>query len=192
MMGAVAEEQDELEQAWEALADRERLLNQTVARRSAEIDARARRYEEIGADLDARRQLIEESEAHLAERERRLALAEEELRDRQLEAERAAAEIDRLRERARERAAGALLRARGTRRLDRDRERRTRGAGAARGGTRSAGGRVRGTRGGDDRAGAHAGPRYASSMRARRSSRGVWPTSTPSGDGSKLRRRHWH
>src|SRR5947207_12481458 len=91
MIGAVAEDQDELEQAWEALADRERLLNQTIGRRSAEIDARARRYEEIGADLDARRQLIEESEADLAARERRLGLAEEQLRDRKLELARAAA-----------------------------------------------------------------------------------------------------
>src|SRR5256885_13408802 len=103
----MAEEQDELEQAWEALAGRERLLNQTIGRRSAEIDARARRYEEIGADLDARRQLIEESEAHLAERERRLALAEEELRDRQVEAGRAAGEVDRPRGRARGLGAGA-------------------------------------------------------------------------------------
>src|SRR3989440_11932841 len=102
MIGAMAEEQDELEQAWEALAERERLVNQTVARRSAEIDARARRYEEIGADLDARRQLIEESEADLATREQRLALAEGQPRDGQAEAERAAAETDKLRERARE------------------------------------------------------------------------------------------
>src|SRR3954453_15636566 len=96
------DEQDELEQAWQALAERERLLNQTVARRSAEIDARARRYEEIGADLDARRQLIEETEAALKERERRLTLGEEELRDGQAQAEHALAEADRVRERARE------------------------------------------------------------------------------------------
>src|SRR2546421_12859601 len=99
MMGAVAEEQDELEQAWEALAERERLLNQTVARRSSEIDARARRYEEIGADLDARRQLIEESEADLAEREQRLALGEQELHDRQGEGERGGSETRRVRAR---------------------------------------------------------------------------------------------
>src|SRR5438552_16758834 len=96
----MAEEQDELEQAWEALAEREGLLNQTIARRSAEIDSRARRYEEIGADLDARRQLIEETETALAERERRLTRAEEELRERQAEVQRDAAEVVRLRERA--------------------------------------------------------------------------------------------
>src|ERR671931_401013 len=89
MIGGMAEARDELERAWQALADRERLVNETLARRSAEIDARARRYEEIGADLDARRQLIEESEAELAERERRLALGEQELRERQAEVERA-------------------------------------------------------------------------------------------------------
>src|SRR5262249_31324916 len=55
LFGVVSEERYELEQAWAALADRERLLNETLARRSAEIDARARRYEEIGADLDGRR-----------------------------------------------------------------------------------------------------------------------------------------
>src|SRR5438477_11600832 len=102
MIGAMAEEQDELEQAWEALADRERLINETIGRRSADIDARARRYEEIGADLDARRQLIEESEDELRMREQRVALAEEEVRDRQAQVEQAAAEADRLRERARE------------------------------------------------------------------------------------------
>ena len=35
------EERDELEQAWQALTARERLVQETVARRSAEIDARA-------------------------------------------------------------------------------------------------------------------------------------------------------
>ena len=75
MMRGMPDEQDELEQAWQALADRERLLNQTIARRSSEIDARARRYEAIGADLDARRLMIEESEDDLAEREQRLGLA---------------------------------------------------------------------------------------------------------------------
>jgi hypothetical protein len=34
------EERDELERAWRALTERERLVEQTVARRSAEIDAR--------------------------------------------------------------------------------------------------------------------------------------------------------
>src|SRR6184192_4857006 len=102
MMGAVAEEQDQLEQAWEALADRERLLSQTVARRSAEIDARARRFQEIGADLDARRQMIEEAEEELVERERRVMLTEEQQRDRQKEIERAAVDAERLRERERE------------------------------------------------------------------------------------------
>src|SRR3954471_16934076 len=98
----VAEERDELEQAWQALAERERLVSKTLARRSAEIDARARRYEEIGADLDARRRLIEESEDELRTRAQRVALAEEELRDRQTELAQATAEAERLRERARE------------------------------------------------------------------------------------------
>ncbi|MBA3735330.1 MAG: putative Ig domain-containing protein [Actinobacteria bacterium] len=62
------------------------------ARRSAEIDARARRFDEIGADIDARRQLIEDAEEELVERERRLSLAEEAVRDRQEEIERGAAE----------------------------------------------------------------------------------------------------
>src|SRR5918912_4419204 len=88
----LVEERDELEQAWQALSERERLLNETLGRRSAEIDARARRYEAIGADLDARRHLIEESEAELAERERRLALGEQEVRGRQAGGERAAGE----------------------------------------------------------------------------------------------------
>jgi hypothetical protein len=61
----MAEERDELEQAWQALTERERLVQQTVARRSAEIDARARRFDEIAADLDARRQLIEDAEEDL-------------------------------------------------------------------------------------------------------------------------------
>jgi hypothetical protein len=73
----MAEERDELEQAWAALAERERLINGTLARRSAEIETRARRYEEIGADLDTRRRLIEESEDELRTREQRLVLAEE-------------------------------------------------------------------------------------------------------------------
>src|SRR5256885_12741115 len=98
----MAEEQDELEQAWEALAGRERLLNQTIGRRSAEIDARARRFEEIGADLDARRQMIEEAEEELLEREQRVTLLEEQLRDRQAEVERAAVDAERLRQRERE------------------------------------------------------------------------------------------
>src|SRR5262249_6955303 len=102
LFGVVSEERYELEQAWAALADRERLLNETLARRSAEIDARARRYEEIGAALDVRRRLIEESEEELRTRERRVTLAEEELRDRQAQIERAATETERLRERARE------------------------------------------------------------------------------------------
>jgi len=38
----------------QALNERERLVQQTVARRSAEIDARAKRFDEIAADLDAR------------------------------------------------------------------------------------------------------------------------------------------
>ena len=59
------ERRDELEQAWQALTERERLVQQTVARRSAEIDARARRFDEIAADLDARRQLIEDAEEEL-------------------------------------------------------------------------------------------------------------------------------
>src|SRR6476661_2793834 len=78
----MAEERDELERAWQALTERERLVQETVARRSAEIDARARRFDEIAADLDARRQLIEEAEDALVERERRLTLGEEELEDR--------------------------------------------------------------------------------------------------------------
>jgi chromosome segregation ATPase len=102
MIGGMPDEQDELEQAWQALADRERLLNQTIARRSSEIDARARRYEGIGADLDARRQLIEEAEDELGEREQKLGLAEEALRDREAEIERAEAEVERLRQQARE------------------------------------------------------------------------------------------
>src|SRR6266571_3917577 len=62
------EERDELEQAWQALTERERLVQQTMGRRSAEIDARARRFDEIAADLDARRQLIEDAEEELVER----------------------------------------------------------------------------------------------------------------------------
>src|SRR6266571_4727567 len=73
------EERDELEQAWQALTERERLVQQTMARRSAEIDARARRFDEIAADLDARRQLIEDAEEELVERERRLSLGEQAL-----------------------------------------------------------------------------------------------------------------
>ena len=76
------EERDELEQAWQALTEREHLVQQTVARRSAEIDARARRFDEIAADLDARRQLIEDAEEELVERERRLTLGVQELEDR--------------------------------------------------------------------------------------------------------------
>src|SRR5207248_3252629 len=69
IIGVMPDERDELEQAWEALADRERLLSQTVARRSAEIEARARRFDEIGADLDARRNLIDDAEEDLVEGE---------------------------------------------------------------------------------------------------------------------------
>jgi len=83
------EERDELEQAWQALTERERLLQQTMARRSGEIDARARRFDEIAADLDARRQLIEDAEEELVERERRLSLGEQEIEDRRVEIERA-------------------------------------------------------------------------------------------------------
>src|SRR5712692_4689660 len=91
------EERDELEQAWQALTERERLVQQTVARRSAEIDARARRFDEIAADLDTRRQLIEDAEENLVERERRLSLGEQELEDRRAEVERAESEAQRLR-----------------------------------------------------------------------------------------------
>ena len=76
------DERDELEQAWQALTERERLVQETMARRSGEIDARARRFDEIAADLDARRQLIEDAEEELVERERRLSLGEQELEDR--------------------------------------------------------------------------------------------------------------
>src|SRR5881397_345132 len=96
------EERDELEQAWQALTERERLLNQTIARRSGEIDARARRFDEIAGDLDARRQLIEDAEDDLVERERRVSLAEQELEDRRAEIERAETEVDRLRQQARD------------------------------------------------------------------------------------------
>src|SRR5439155_16159540 len=102
IIGGMPDERDELEQAWAALTDRERLLGQTVARRSAEIDARARRFDEIGADLDARRLMIEEAEEELVERERRVMLTEEQQRDRQQEIERAAVDAERLRERERE------------------------------------------------------------------------------------------
>src|SRR5712691_9294072 len=102
MIGPMPEERDELEQAWQALSDRERLLNETMARRSTEIDARARRFEEIGADLDARRQLIEHAEAELAQREQRVASAEEELRDREEQVTRVDADLDRVRQRERE------------------------------------------------------------------------------------------
>ena len=91
----MAEERDELEQAWQALTERERLVQQTVARRSAEIDARTKRFDEIAADLDARRQLIEDAEADLVERERRLTVAQEQVQDRQEEVEQASAEADR-------------------------------------------------------------------------------------------------
>jgi len=101
------DERDELEQAWQALTDREQLLNQTVARRSAEIDARARRFEEIGADLDARRQLIEDAEEDLVEREERLRLVEAELQDRRPEVERGEAERGPGRQRAGEPAAAS-------------------------------------------------------------------------------------
>src|SRR3954452_20098964 len=93
-------ERDELEQAWQALSERERLLQQTVARRSGEIDARARRFDEIAADLDAGRQLIEEAEEELVTRERRLTLGEQELDDRRSEIERAEKEVERLRQQA--------------------------------------------------------------------------------------------
>src|SRR5436309_15021885 len=83
------EERDELEQAWQALTERERLVQETMARRSGEIDARARRFDEIAGDLDARRQLIEDEEEELVERERRLTLGEQELEDRREEIERA-------------------------------------------------------------------------------------------------------
>src|SRR5207249_276821 len=102
IIGAMPDERDELEHAWQALADRERLLNQTLARRSGEIDARARRFEEIGADLDARRQMIEEAEEELAEREQRVTLMEEQQKDRQAEIERASADTERVRQRERE------------------------------------------------------------------------------------------
>src|SRR2546428_11950035 len=78
------EERDELEQAWQALTERERLLQQTMARRSGEIDARARRFDEIAADLDARRQLIEDAEEELVERERRPARWEQERGERRV------------------------------------------------------------------------------------------------------------
>src|SRR6266487_6679503 len=71
MIGGMPEERDELEQAWQALTERERLVQQTMGRRSAEIDARARRFDEIAADLDARRQLIEDAEEELVERDRK-------------------------------------------------------------------------------------------------------------------------
>ena len=102
MIWSMPDERDELEQAWQALTDREQLVSQTIARRSAEIYARARRFEEIGADLDARRQLIEDAEEDLVEREERLRLVEAELQDRRLEIERDEAEAERVRERARE------------------------------------------------------------------------------------------
>src|SRR2546426_2544654 len=76
------EERDELERAWQALTERERLLQQTMARRSGEIDARARRFDEIAGDLDARRQLIEDAEEELVERERRVSLRGQEGEDR--------------------------------------------------------------------------------------------------------------
>src|SRR5882672_8138784 len=44
-----------------------------MARRSGEIDARARRFDEIAADLEARRQLIERAESEV-ERVRQQAL----------------------------------------------------------------------------------------------------------------------
>jgi hypothetical protein len=66
IIGPMPDEQDELEQAWQALADRERLVNQTVARRSAEIDARARGFLAIGEDLDARRLMFVEAVDDLA------------------------------------------------------------------------------------------------------------------------------
>src|SRR5213593_2193195 len=94
------EERDELEQAWQALTERERLVQETMARRSGEIDARARRFDEIAADLDARRQLIEDAEDALVERERRLTLGEQELEDRRSEIERAEGEVERLRQQA--------------------------------------------------------------------------------------------
>src|SRR5439155_7499814 len=94
------EERDELERAWQALTERERLLQQTMARRSGEIDARARRFDEIAADLDARRQLIQDAEEELVDRERRLTLGEQELEDRREEIERAEGEVERVRQQA--------------------------------------------------------------------------------------------
>src|SRR2546429_6312592 len=99
-MGGMPEGRDELERAWQALTGRERLLQQTMARRSGEIDARARRFDEIAGDLDARRQLIEDAEEELVERERRLSLGGQGLEDRRGEIQRAQSEAQRLRPRA--------------------------------------------------------------------------------------------
>src|SRR6266540_6866995 len=102
IIAGMPDEQEELTQAWEALGERERLVNETLSRRAAELDARSRRFAEIAADLDARSQLLEEAESEVAERERRLALANEELRDRQEDVLRSQAEIDLVRARDRE------------------------------------------------------------------------------------------
>src|SRR6266511_2247614 len=102
IIAGMSEEQEELTQAWEALGERERLVNETLARRAGELDARSRRFAEIAADLDARSQLLEEAEAEVAERERRLTLAQEELRDRQEDVLRSQDKIEHVRAQRRE------------------------------------------------------------------------------------------
>src|SRR6266545_7975401 len=102
IIAGMPDEQEELTQAWEALGERERLVNETLSRRAAELDARARRFAEIAADLDARSQLLEEAEAEVAERERRLTLAQEELRDRQEDVLRSQDKIEHVRAQRRE------------------------------------------------------------------------------------------
>src|SRR2546423_9846835 len=71
-----------------------------MARRSGEIDARARRFDEIAADLDARRQLIQDAEEELVDGERRLPLGKQGLDDRRDEIERAEGEVERVRQQA--------------------------------------------------------------------------------------------
>src|SRR5262249_13136447 len=76
-------QEHEIREAWAQLAERERRLNETVNRRTAQLDERAARFEQVAAELTARAQDVDEAEAKLDARAERIAAAEEALRERE-------------------------------------------------------------------------------------------------------------
>ena len=59
----MTDQQPEIAEAWRALTERERRLNETVNRRTAQLDERATRVEQMSADLAQRAASVEEAEA---------------------------------------------------------------------------------------------------------------------------------